>query len=65
MENYEELRIELSADEIIGMMSINLSLIKTGYKLNQCIPQGSKDIGTMGRITFILRKQEDKDATGN
>lgn len=58
---YEEIRIEVSAQKLLKNLYIPACVPGFAYKLNNVITPGGKDIGTDGRVTFILRKIHDKN----
>ena len=53
---YDEKRIEYTLIKLLAMDPLIQILMDAGYRLNNCIVPGGKDIGTDGRITFVLRK---------
>ena len=58
MEKYEEIRIEITADELLNILRVIYREPLTGYKHNNTFIGGYKDIGLDGWIIFVLRKQE-------
>ena len=65
MEKYEEIRLEVTAGELLKALQETGRAPGAGYKHNNTLIPGHKDIGLNGWITFVLRKQEDKNATEN
>ena len=60
METYEEVRIEVTAGELLTALQETYRAPRGKYKHNNTFIGGHKDIGLDGWITFVLRKQEDK-----
>lgn len=65
MEKHEEIRIEVTAGELLELMGETRRAPGKGYKHNNTFIPGHKDIGLNGWIIFVLRKQEDKHAAEN
>ena len=60
MEQYEEIRIEIDASEMLDMLRYCGHDVPDNYKHNNTFIQGLKDIGLNGHITFVLRKDGNK-----
>ena len=65
MEKYEEIRIEITAGELLRALQETGKAPTAPYRHNNTFIPGHKDIGLNGWITFILRKQEDEHAAEN
>ena len=61
MEKYDEIRIEVTAGELLKALQETGLAPTMPYKHNNTIIPGFKDIGLNGWITFVLRKQEAKE----
>ena len=57
---YEEIRIEYNLAILLKKDPAVRAFFDGDYKLNNVLIPGYKDIGTDGRVTFILRKIPDK-----